>query len=287
VNIPRKDAVVKPLKKGSVVIAGTILGRVHSKVGSPRGSIGFAIKPAGKNAPVIDPRPIIAGWKLLATATRTPSGARAASISVTAPTIGQTLLLGKTELARRVLTDPRVTIYECGRADIEAGVVDRRILAVLEYLADHGMNPTISSLRCGHSYLTKSGNVSEHSSGSAVDIAAINGVPILGHQGIGSITDRAVRALLALQGNMKPHQIITLMTYPGTDNTLALADHDDHIHVGFRPTGSAAAGGSVVTSGVVLDGAKWSSLIGRLRELPNPKVTVSPSRYATPSKTHD
>ena len=34
---------------------------------------------------------------------------------------------------------------------------------------------------------------------------------------------------------MKPHQIITLMTYPGTDNTLALPDHDDHIHVGFHP----------------------------------------------------
>ena len=35
---------------------------------------------------------------------------------------------------------------------------------------------------------------------------------------------------------MKPHQIITLMQYAGTDNTLAMADHDDHIHVGFHPT---------------------------------------------------
>ena len=34
---------------------------------------------------------------------------------------------------------------------------------------------------------------------------------------------------------MKPHQIITLMTFPGADNTLALADHSDHIHVGFQP----------------------------------------------------
>ena len=50
-------------------------------------------------------------------------------------------------------------------------------------------SPTVTSLRCGHGYLTASGNVSEHSSGDAVDIAEINGIPILGHQGKGSITD--------------------------------------------------------------------------------------------------
>ena len=34
---------------------------------------------------------------------------------------------------------------------------------------------------------------------------------------------------------MKPHQIISLMTFKGADNTLSLSDHDDHIHVGFHP----------------------------------------------------
>ena len=109
------------------------------------------------------------------------------------------------------------------------------MLATLEFLAASGLKPTVTSLRCGHGYLTASGNVSEHSSGDAVDIAAINGMPIVGHQGEGSITDIAVRKLLTLQGTMKPHQIITLMQYAGTDNTFAMADHDDHIHVGFRP----------------------------------------------------
>ena len=93
----------------------------------------------------------------------------------------------------------------------------------------------MSSLICGHGYLTSSGNVSEHATGNAVDIAAINGIPILGHQGDGSITDVTVRRLLTLQGAMKPHQIISLMTFDGTDNTFAMADHDDHIHVGFHP----------------------------------------------------
>jgi hypothetical protein len=72
-----------------------------------------------------------------------------------------------------------------------------------------------------------------------VDIAAINGVPILGHQGAGSITEKTVRRLLTLQGTMKPDQIITLMRFDGADNTLAMSDHADHIHVGWRPDGEA------------------------------------------------
>ena len=115
-----------------------------------------------------------------------------------------------------------------------AGIVDRRVLATLEFLASSGLSPTVTSLRCGHGAYTTSGNVSEHTSGNAVDIAAINGVPIAGHQGPGSITDTHA-PLLALQGAMQPHQIITLMSYEGADNTLAKADHDDHIHVGFTP----------------------------------------------------
>ena len=109
------------------------------------------------------------------------------------------------------------------------------MLATLEYLASSGLKPTVSSLRCGHGYLTASGNVSEHSTGTAVDIAAVNGVPIVGHQGSGSITDITIQRLLTLQGTMKPHQIISLMTFDGADNTFAMGDHADHIHVGWRP----------------------------------------------------
>ena len=109
------------------------------------------------------------------------------------------------------------------------------MLATLEFLASSGLKPTVTSLRCGHGFYTAGGNVSAHSSGNAVDIAKINGIPIMGNQGAGSITDIAVRRLLTLQGTMKPAQIITLMTYEGATNTLAMGDHADHIHVGFRP----------------------------------------------------
>ena len=153
------------------------------------------------------------------------------------------------------------------------------MLATLEFLAASGLKPTVTSLRCGHGYYTKSGNVSEHSFGSAVDIAAINGTPILGHQGEGSITDITVRRLLTLQGTMKAHQIITLMQYAGTDNTYAMGDHDDHIHVGFQPRyGANAAAGERL--GAIIKPGQWSRLVGRLSAIQNPTVPVKPSRYA-------
>ena len=137
------------------------------------------------------------------------------------------------------------------------------------------MNPTVRSLHCGHSYLTTSGNVSEHSTGTAVDIAAINGIPILGHQGKGSITDITIQRLLTLQGTMKPHQIISLMTFPGTDNTLSLPDHYNHIHVGFRPLYGANPAASKELW-AILKPSQWDRLIQRLGQIDNPTVEPRP-----------
>jgi hypothetical protein len=200
-----------------------------------------------------------------------------------APSIGQILLMGKDALAQRVLNDPRVQIYDCGRSDIQTGQIDRRVLATIEFLAASGFKPTISALKCGHSLMTVSGNVSEHSTGDAVDIAAINGIPILGHQGPGSITELVIRRLLTLQGTMQPHQIISLMTFPGADNTLSMADHANHIHVGFRPMfGDNAKLARQVSS--ILRPDQWTRLVNRLGQLTEPTVRAKPSRYATPVK---
>ena len=149
------------------------------------------------------------------------------------------------------------------------------------YLVSSGLKPTITALKCGHSYLTTSGNVSEHSTGTAMDIAAVNGVVITpATQGAGSITDVTIQALLKLQGTMKPHQIISLMTFSGADNTLALSDHDDHIHVGWRPLyGSNSAMAKQVDA--ALKPKQWIKLIDRLGRIDNPTVSTKPSRFAT------
>jgi murein DD-endopeptidase MepM/ murein hydrolase activator NlpD len=280
-GLKRSDVVLHKLKPGSKVIAGTILGRIGRTEQKMAPHVLFEVRPAGRNAPRVDPKPILDGWKLLeSTAIYRAAGKNPFwGPDAKNPSIGQILLMSKEALQHRVLTDPRVDVYECGRRDIKAGEIDRRVLATLEFLAASGLKPTVTALHCGHSYLTASGNVSEHSSGSAVDIAAINGIPIQGHQGPGSITDIAIRRLLTLQGTMKPHQIISLMTFEGADNTLSLPDHADHIHVGFQPLfGSNSKLGKQLNS--VLKPDQWLKLINRLGRIENPTVPTSPSKYA-------
>jgi soluble lytic murein transglycosylase-like protein len=280
-GLKRDDVNLRPLRRGSTVVAGTILGRIGRPQAGQAPHVLFQIRPAGKDAPLIDPKPILDGWKLLESTAIYRAAGKNPFFGTHAdkPTIGQLLLLSKEALAQRVLSDPNVQIYACGRRDIQAGSIDRRVLATMEFLAASGLKPTISSLHCGHSYLTTSGNVSEHSTGTAMDIAAINGIPILGHQGPGSITDITIRRLLTLQGTMKPHQIISLMTFDGADNTMALADHDDHIHVGWRPLFAANP-----RLGQQLEAAlqpqQWLDLIGRLGNIHNPTVLTTPSKYA-------
>ncbi len=279
----RNQVALLPLKEGSRVIAGTILGRIGEETGESSPHIRFEIRPAGSGAPRIDPTPILDGWKLLDSTQ--VFRARNPMLGGTggAPTIGQILLMSKEALERRVLANPKIDVYACGRQDIRAGIIDRRVLAMLEFLAANDLKPTVTSLRCGHGYYTAGGNVSQHSSGDAVDIAAVNGTPMIGNQGPGSITDVTVRRILTLQGTMKPDQIITLMEYAGTDNTLAMGDHADHIHVGFKPLfGSNPASGRQAAA--VLQPGQWQRLIGRLGAIQNPTVPLKPSKYSVKVK---
>jgi len=269
---------LRQLRKGARVAAGTVLGRI-GKVSDGPGSklaphLNFSIRPAGRGAPRIDPKPILDGWKLLeATAIYRAAGKN----PFVAGTAGQVLLMSKEALSRRVLADPDVDIYDCGRDDIRTGQIDRRVLATLEFLAASGLKPTVTALKCGHSFLTRSGNVSEHSSGNAVDIAAVNGTPILGHQGRGSITEDTIRKLLTLQGPMQPHQIISLMDMGGP--TMVLPDHADHIHVGFQPLfGPNERLGRVARQ--VLSSNQWDKFVSRLTNIENPVVRTAPSKYS-------
>jgi len=278
-GLDREDVVLKRMRTGAKVIAGTILGRVGRLKGRKAAHVMFEIRPAGRGAPRIDPKPILDGWKLLESTAIYRAAGQNPFFGPDAknPTVGQVLLMSKQALTRRVLQNPRIDLYSCGARDVRAGAIDRRVLATLEFLAASGLRPTLTSLRCGHSFYTASGNVSHHTTGTAVDIAKINGIPIIGHQGPGSITDLTIRRLLTLQGTMEPAQIISLMTYPGADNTVALPDHADHIHIGFRPALSSAESEKFDS---VLKPGQWLKLIDRLNSLDNPAVPLKPSKYS-------
>ena len=280
-HLAKNQYTLQPLKKGAIVVAGTILGRVASGTPKLASHLDFMIRPAGKNAPYIDPKPILDGWKLLeATAVYRAAGVNPFfGPGAKNPTVGQLLLMSKEQLTNRVLSDPHVQIYACGQRDIRAGLIDRRILATIEFLSGSGLSPTVSGLECGHSLTASTGVDAAGSTGASLDISKINDVPISAHQGAGSITDLTIRRLLTLQGAMKPDEIVSLMSYKGQNNTLALPDHANRIQIAYTPLfGANKALSAAVKS--ALQPSQWLQLINRISQIPEPVVPIAPSQYA-------
>jgi hypothetical protein len=141
------------------------------------------------------------------------------------------LAWAKPLLERRILRDRRVDVYPGGRVDIALHRVDVRVLVLIRYLRVTFKQVTVSSLFSGHRYYARPGVVSAHMYGLAADIARVANTPIDGHQQVGGITERAVRAILRLPSELQPQQVISLLGLGGP--SFPLADHDDHIHVGF------------------------------------------------------
>lgn len=259
-----------PLARGAIVVAGTLLGHVaQNRAGSP--GITFQITPAGSKVPV-DPSAILAGWELLGrlTAGRAAlAGAgQAGAFGAANPTLGQLLMASKPELERDVLSDPRVAINSCDRSDIRAGLVDRRVLAVIEYLSYSGLAPGVSQLVCGQAA------GSAPALGTQLEISRLNGIPVAGHQQDGGIVDLAIRRLLGLQGALSPSQIVSLRSYPSEPPAVALPNHSARIEVDFSPSTSAA----MSAFGGELDTGQWQRLIGRLAQLSGqPGATTAPT----------
>ncbi len=292
------------LVPGVQVLAGTVLGHLgaagepeppatsapapaQSGVAGGEPHMLFQIRPAGAGAPLIDPKPILDGWvRLEETSVFRAKGEN--PFLATSPTVGQVLLESKPQLEQQVLRDPGVHLAACEHGAVRAGEVDRRVLATLEFLSVSGLSPTVSAAGCGHK--TGTGNAGAGnavgSAGDQLDISAINGTPIAGHEGPGSVTDIAVRRLLRLQGTMKPTEIVSASSYPGTDNTLTLPGYHGLIHVAFASPLSVASsrrGARVATAASSpLTPSQWLQLIAQIGEIPEPEVSGKPSAAAIP-----
>ncbi len=293
-----KAAQKLPLRKGSVVSSGTVLGTVTTAKGAHAGHLRFGIRPAG-DAAYIDPGPVLANWAQLQRALH-PQGAHATDALLGA-TASDVFLLSHTQLQRTVLSDPGITVSGCSRQDISSGVVDKRVLALLAFLSRSGLKPTVGDLRCGQSQYTGSGALSPHYRGDAVDITAINGVSLAHHQGAGTIADLTIRALLTLPAEFVPREIVSLMHYPASASTRAKASHWNRIELIFAPpvpksrpaTGAAAhsagKGGTapaplVTTS--FLSPLQWTQLVTRIGTIPGPKIANKPTSSAIPDAKH-
>lgn len=135
------------------------------------------------------------------------------------------------KLARKLLSDMRVSIYPGGRHDIRSGKTDVRVIVLIRYMAEAHGQVTVSSLTSGHSIYSRPGVVSAHTYGQAVDIAALEGKSITGNQEPGGLTEMAVRNMLLLPAELRPNQLISLLGLGGP--SFPMGNHDDHIHAGF------------------------------------------------------
>jgi hypothetical protein len=293
------DVYLHPLYAGVRVLAGTVLGHVgpeaaaasdpttagpgtSSAAGIQAGGphIFFQIKPAGVGAPLIDPKPILDGWVALQdTSIFGASGEN--PFLATSPTVGQVLLESKQQLEQQVARDQSIHMRLCERQEVQTGKVERPVLATIEYLSVSGLKPTVSGLECAGAVPASEGNASANSR-DAVKITAVNGVPIAGHQGPGSIAETTIRKLLMLEGLNRPRRIVSLTSIPGTTNTFARPSARDYIDVAF----AAGAGGAHAATalGTALTPNEWIELIARLGEIPDPTVSSGPSAAAIPDK---
>jgi murein DD-endopeptidase MepM/ murein hydrolase activator NlpD len=272
------DVYLHPLVPGVQVIAGTVLGHLGAE-GEPH--MLFQIRPAGAGAPLIDPKPILDGWVALEdTSIFRAKGEN--PFLATSPTVGQVLLESKQQLEPQVLHDSGIRLGVCAREDVQEGRIDKRVLSLLEYLSVSGLRPTASGLPCAGSTPAAAAAYAPASASSvAVDITAVNGVPIAGHQGPGSLADETVRKLLMLQGLARPQRILSLMSYPGAAAAIDSPNAAGAIHVTFAALGTQSAHAAALSASGLTPN-EWIELIDRLGEIPDPTVGSGHSSAAIP-----
>jgi photosystem II stability/assembly factor-like uncharacterized protein len=295
------------LRSGAWVTAGTALGNVAGAAPGARAHFLLAIAPAG--AAAIDPRPILAAWQALGEAQGQPRPDTQPLFGPTAAdaVIGEILLMSEQQLEAHLLADPDLSLSTCSRRGIATGQVDRQMLAALDFLVASGLDPTVSTPACRDSAAAAGASV--HAGTATVLLSALNGVPVRGHHGPGSLAAQAVRRLLALPGAMRPDRIAAPVGV-----AVAAAGRVSHgpagvIEVGFgsqpqtstapgsvagQPGSNAAQHPSVpgaaaarlaakrAQSAPALDTAQWRKLIDRVSRLPQPLIPSKATSAAVP-----
>jgi hypothetical protein len=164
------------------------------------------------------------------------------------------------DLQRSVLADPRVTLEACGRRAIRAGRVDRRILAVIEYLSYSGLSPDVAGLPC------PAPSRSRPTPDMRFYLTQVGGVLVAGHQQKGGLVDLTIRQLLALQGALRPSRIVSLLRYPLEPAAVTRPGAAARIEVDFEAAQTTALG----SLPDALDTTQWKRLIRRLVRLSGP-----------------
>src|SRR5439155_2156238 len=191
------DAVMARLRPGAIVAAGTVIGHLGGALTSHgRAHVLVRIRPAGDRSHEIDPAPLLEAWRLAARGAMGPTSSH--TTSGTPLGLGRTMLLSDHQLARMVLTDPRVHLTHAGRDDVRSGQIDRRVLISLEALADARLRPSVSALRRG-----PAGDAAR-ALGRGLEIVALNGNRLGRRRTRVSAASRALRLLRSLPNPLAP-----------------------------------------------------------------------------------
>ncbi len=276
-----ENVYLHPLHVGAQVIAGTVLGHVGS---GAEPHIVFQIRPAGIGAPLVDPKPILDGWVKLQSSSVVKAKGRDPFAKISASP-GQALLESKTQLEQQVPRDHAIHLAACERRLIADGRADRRVLATLAFLSASGLRPSVSSRTCAPASAAQRRSARGSLAGDALDISAIDGIPVVGPSGEAPIATVALRKLAGLQGVMKPFQIASSTHLTGAKHTVVLPEYAGVIHISFAPIGGSNAR-AAVASNSGLTPAEWLRLVARLGQVPDPTVSGKPSPAAIPDNSN-
>ncbi len=135
-------------------------------------------------------------------------------------------------LATAVLANPNIELRPEAEADVRAGRVDPRVLAVLLALSERFSLAGVGPFVRGHSYYVAGTNrPSNHAFGRAVDIGTIDGELVSPANGAAR---QAALALASLPAPLRPDEIGSpFAELSGLPGLFSDADHQDHIHLGF------------------------------------------------------
>jgi Transglycosylase SLT domain len=137
-------------------------------------------------------------------------------------------------LAQAVITHPDIELRPEARADVEAGRVDARLLAVLLFLASEHRLGSVGPFATGHSlYVEGTNRISNHAYGRAADIPIVDGVAVSSSN---QSAHAAAQSLMSVGEPLRPDELGSPwdLPYPGafTDSS-----HQDHLHVAYTEEG--------------------------------------------------
>lgn len=129
-----------------------------------------------------------------------------------------------------LLANPRVALPGPAVADLEAGAVDPRIVALLDRLSAD-FRVSVSVLRSGHPWFVYgTRTTSNHSRGRAVDVWAIDRTPIVSM----APDDRRLHRFITSARSLGATEIGAPVDPDGSGATHFTDDlHRDHVHLGF------------------------------------------------------